>query len=74
MRIAVLPSGVSAASSRWPGPIRRLAEVGRPEEVVEERVEMRCDDDRLGDVLAAIRHAHPYEEPAIDVYPLAEIE
>lgn len=41
---------------------------------MEERIEMRCDDDRLGDVLAAIRHAHPYEEPAIDVYPLAEIE
>jgi hypothetical protein len=51
-----------------------VGQIGRPEEVVEERIEMLCAEDRLRDVLAAIRHAHPYEEPAIDVYPLAEIE
>jgi hypothetical protein len=51
-----------------------IGEVGRPEEVAEERIEMLCAEDRLRDVLAAIRHAHPYEEPAIDVYLLAEIE
>ena len=51
-----------------------VGQIGGAEEVVEERIEMLCADDRLRDVLAAIRHAHPYEEPAIDVYPLAEIE
>jgi hypothetical protein len=51
-----------------------IGRIGRREEVVEERIEMLCADDRLSDVLAAIRQAHPYEEPAIDVYPLAEIE
>ena len=51
-----------------------IGEVGRLEEVVEERIETVCAGDRLKDVLAAIRRAHPYEEPAIDVYPLAGIE
>ncbi|HTO62993.1 MAG TPA: hypothetical protein VMM15_17225 [Bradyrhizobium sp.] len=51
-----------------------IGQIGRPEEVVEERIEMLCAGDRLRDVVAAIRRAHPYEEPAIDVYPLAEIE
>jgi hypothetical protein len=51
-----------------------VGQIGGAEEVVEERIEMLCADDRLRDGLAAIRPAHPYEEPAIDVYPLAEIE
>jgi hypothetical protein len=51
-----------------------IGEVGRFEAVAEERIETLCAEDRLKDVLAAIRHAHPYEEPAIDLYPLAAIE
>jgi hypothetical protein len=51
-----------------------IGEVGRLEAVNEERIETLCAEDRLRDVLAVIRRAHPYEEPAIDVYPLAEIE
>jgi hypothetical protein len=43
---------------------------GRLEAVEEERIEMVCEDAKLQDVLAAIRRVHPYEEPAIDVYPL----
>ena len=38
--------------------------------VRERRIEMLIDDRRIGAVAAAIKHAHPYEEPAIDVYPL----
>ena len=31
---------------------------------------MVCASDRLPAVLAGVRQAHSYEEPAIDVYPL----
>ncbi len=44
---------------------------GRRESVRERRIELGCSADRLGPVLAALRLAHSYEEPAIDVYPLA---
>lgn len=40
------------------------------EQVEEWRVEMLCADDLLPQVLAALRQAHPYEEPAIDVWRL----
>jgi hypothetical protein len=47
-----------------------VGEAGRRESVREQRVELVCPADRLAAVLAAIRRAHSYEEPAIDVYPL----
>ena len=40
------------------------------EEVIEERIEVTCQQSDLADVVAAIRHAHPYEEPVIDIYSL----
>ena len=43
---------------------------GRLEAVEETRVEMICGASRLGAVLKAIRAAHPYEEPAVDVLDL----
>ncbi len=47
-----------------------LGERGRRESVAEWRVEMVCPERRLEPVLSAIRTAHSYEEPALDVYPL----
>jgi hypothetical protein len=47
---------------------------GRFEEVNEDRIETVCEADRLHDVLAAIKAAHPYEEPATDVYPIEVFE
>jgi dinuclear metal center YbgI/SA1388 family protein len=47
-----------------------VGRAGRRESVRELRVEIVCPDDRLGAVLGAIRSAHSYEEPALDVYPL----
>ena len=47
-----------------------IGEVGKLEEVEEERVEITCEDALVADVVAAIRRVHPYEEPAIDIYPL----
>jgi hypothetical protein len=47
-----------------------IGEVGKLEEVEEERIEVNCDDELVTDVVAAIRRVHPYEEPAIDVYSI----
>lgn len=44
---------------------------GRLESVEEHRLEMVCTVPALGAVIAALRGAHPYEEPAFDIYPLA---
>lgn len=44
------------------------------EMVQEYRVEMVCADDRIRAAIAALRAAHPYEEPAVDVWHLAELE
>jgi hypothetical protein len=49
-----------------------LGERGKEERVPELRVETVVRSDRLGDVIAALRRAHPYEEPAYDVYPLVD--
>jgi hypothetical protein len=49
-----------------------LGERGREERVPELRVETIVPGDRLEDVITALRAAHPYEEPAYDVYLLAE--
>jgi hypothetical protein len=49
-----------------------LGERGREERVPELRVETVVPGGRLEAVITALRAAHPYEEPAYDVYLLAE--
>lgn len=49
-----------------------LGEAGQDERVTEARVETVVPAERLAEVVAALRRAHPYEEPAYDVYPLVE--
>jgi hypothetical protein len=49
-----------------------IGEAGREERVDELRVETLVPAASLALVVAALRAAHPYEEPAFDVYPLAE--
>lgn len=51
-----------------------VGKVGKLEEVEEERIEVTCDDELVADVVATIRHVHPYEEPVIDIYPLGGYE
>ena len=51
-----------------------IGEVGRLEAVEEERIETVCEEEKLRGVLKAIREAHPYEEPATDVYPIEVME
>jgi hypothetical protein len=45
-------------------------ERGREERVSELRLETVFPEERREDVIAALRGAHPYEEPAFDVYAL----
>jgi dinuclear metal center YbgI/SA1388 family protein len=47
-----------------------IGEKGRREEVSEWRLEAVCADSDVDRVVAALRKAHSYEEPAYDVYPL----
>jgi hypothetical protein len=48
-----------------------LGERGREERVTELRLETVFPAARQAEVIAALRWAHPYEEPAFDVYELA---
>lgn len=50
-----------------------IGEVGKFEQVEEERIETLCEKDKLKDVLEAIKKVHPYEEVAYDLIPLAEL-
>jgi hypothetical protein len=49
-----------------------LGESGREEHVAELRVETVVPEGRIRDAIVALRLAHPYEEPAYDVYPLLD--
>ncbi len=44
-----------------------LGSQGEVEQVSEYRVEMVCADEVVDGVVAALREAHPYEEPAFDL-------
>ena len=45
-----------------------LGEKGALEVVEEYKVELVCEDDLVGEALKALKQAHPYEEPAYEVY------
>jgi len=51
-----------------------IGEVGKMEEVEEERIETVCEAEVLTAVLKAIKKVHPYEEPATDVYPIEVVD
>ena len=51
-----------------------IGEVGKLEEVQEDRIETVCTGDKLQAILKAIKEVHPYEEPATDVYPIEVFE
>ena len=48
-----------------------VGEIGQRNDVPEQRVEMVLPRARRAAVVAALRQAHPYEEPAFDLYELA---
>lgn len=47
-----------------------IGKVGKLEKVVEERIETICYKKNLNKAIKTIKKIHPYEEPAIDIYPL----
>jgi hypothetical protein len=49
-----------------------IGSAGREEHVAEVRVETVVPAERTRDVVAALVAAHPYEEVAYDLYPLAD--
>ena len=49
-----------------------VGERGREERVAELRLETGYPADREAEVVAALRRAHPYEEPAFDLYELRD--
>ncbi len=51
-----------------------IGDVGTPEEVQEERIEVICERSEAKTVIAAMRAAHPYEEVAFDIIPLLSEE
>ena len=53
-----------------PGASPTVGEVGEEEHVPELRLETVFPAERRDQVIAALRAAHPYEEPAFDVYLL----
>lgn len=50
-----------------------IGQVGKLEAVAEERIETICPREIAKDVVAAVKKVHPYEEVALDIYPLEEI-
>ena len=50
-----------------------IGEVGKFESVEEERIEAICERSLVAEVIKAIKEVHPYEEVAVDIYPLEEI-
>jgi hypothetical protein len=47
-----------------------VGQAGREERVAELRLETIFPVERQDEVIAAVRSAHPYEEPAFDIYEL----
>ena len=50
-----------------------LGQQGELERVMEYRVELVCDGAVIKEAVAALRAAHPYEEPAFDVQQLVDV-
>lgn len=47
-----------------------IGKQGQVETVTEYKIELVCDDQHIKAAIAALKKAHPYEEPAYDVWKL----
>lgn len=56
-----------------PGSNPFVGKTGQVEQVDEYKVELVCDDASIQRAVAALREAHPYEEPAYDVVRLLDL-
>jgi len=50
-----------------------IGQTGQIEQVQEWKVEMAVADDLIQQAVAALKHSHPYETPAYEVWKLAEV-
>ena len=50
-----------------------IGEINKVESVTEERIETVCERQYLNAVIEAIKKVHPYDEIALDIYPLEEV-
>lgn len=50
-----------------------IGQQGQVETVAEWKVELVCEDALIATAIAAMKAAHPYEEPAYDVWQLADL-
>lgn len=50
-----------------------LGSAGELEKVSEYKVELVCEDGLIHSALAALKEAHPYEEPAYEVYRIEDL-
>ena len=50
-----------------------IGRVGQLERVDELKVELVCSDERIHGAVAALKLAHPYEEPAYEVWRLEDL-
>lgn len=53
-----------------PGAQPWLGEIGQVQEADEYKIEVLCATSRLAEVVAAVKAAHPYEEPVIQALPV----
>lgn len=51
-----------------------IGNIGEPEAVTEESIEVVCERGDAKRILAALKQVLPYEEPAIEIYELIEEE
>lgn len=49
-----------------------IGENGKMEYVEEEKLEAVCEIEKVKAVVSALREAHPYEEPEVDIIPLLD--
>jgi hypothetical protein len=67
-------AAVSEVQSSWHALPGANPAVGEPDHLysgVEYKIEVNCREEFLLDAVAAVREVHPYEEPVINIYPLA---
>lgn len=50
-----------------------IGEVGKLEEVEEERIEVICQKEKVKHVVVAIKRVHPYEEIPLEIYQLVDM-
>lgn len=51
-----------------------IGKIGELTEVIEDRIETVLEKATVKKVVEAVKKAHPYEEPVIDIYPLLSVE